>query len=70
MPAALPTDKSGLTGVITQLHPGCVALLQRHILLRTLVKREISATAGPIKGPSQTAFRLVPDWDFLEAYRS
>jgi len=28
------------------------------------------ANPGPIKGPSQTAFRLVPDWDFLEAYRS
>ena len=25
---------------------------------------------GPIKGPSQTAFPPVPDWDFLEAYRS
>ncbi len=34
-----------MTGVITQLHPGCVVLLQRHNLLRTLVEREISATA-------------------------
>jgi parvulin-like peptidyl-prolyl isomerase len=34
-----------MTGVITQLHPGCVALLQRHNLLRTLVEREISASA-------------------------
>jgi len=24
----------------------------------------------PIKGPSQVGFSPVPDWDFLEAYRS
>jgi hypothetical protein len=56
---------------------GASALVDRRSVRRTqrrtldpLQLQRAVDLPGPIKGPSQTAFPPVPDWDFLEAYRS
>ena len=72
-----PTDPPGSAPKQQRISTGLVypdqssqALELAEKLGNALERHRVGAEAGPIKGSSQAAFRPVPDWDLLEAYRS